>query len=340
MLADAGRHPRSHLRAEDPRKGDRGLLDDGDLEVELPGGGGDLRAHEARADHDEPGARAQIREEGLGVIEGAQVVHPTQIGEPRQPPGSRTGGDHEPAPSHGPPAEGRTAPMKVDIGRARVPCDLDLLIAPEPLPPLCQRRGGAGSQEQPLGERRALVGEMRLLAGDDDGPVVADGSERLGTAARASGGRTPDANPGSGHRELLGVLGRSLTCSGLPWIGAPYPLTSSAPHPRRKAPMSESPDQRPLFRSRRRDEHVRTVSRATRAIAALAVLGTATFGGLAAASTRASSSATTATTAAASAATGSSSSSQPYARAEASRRPRHPGPVGAAAGCLLRRLLT
>ena len=42
-------------------------------------------------------------------------------------------------------------------------------------------------------------------------------------------------------------------------------------------------DDRPLPRSHRRDAHVRTVSRATRSIAALAVLGTAAFGGLAAA---------------------------------------------------------
>ncbi len=70
--------------------------------------------------------------------------------------------------------------------------------------------------------------------------------------------------------------------------------------------MSEPHENRPLYRSRRRDEHVRTVSRTTRAIAALAVLGTVTFGGLAAASTRAptkaSSSAATPGTAAAAAA--------------------------------------
>ena len=74
-----------------------------------------------------------------------------------------------------------------------------------------------------------------------------------------------------------------------------------------------SPHEHPPVRSRSRDEHVRSVSRATRAIAALAVLGTAIFGGLAAASARTSSPATTAgsaTTAATSTVAGSSSSSQ------------------------------
>ena len=79
--------------------------------------------------------------------------------------------------------------------------------------------------------------------------------------------------------------------------------------------MSEPHENRPLYRSRRRDEHVRTVSRATRAIAALAVLGTATFGGLAAASTRASSSAATPGTAAA-AATGAVTGSSSYSPSE------------------------
>ena len=83
--------------------------------------------------------------------------------------------------------------------------------------------------------------------------------------------------------------------------------------------MSEPHENRPLYRSRRRDEHVRTVSRATRAIAALAVLGTATFGGLAAASTRAStkasSSAATPGTAAA-AATGAVTGSSSYSQSE------------------------
>ena len=49
--------------------------------------------------------------------------------------------------------------------------------------------------------------------------------------------------------------------------------------------MGDPQDDRPVLRSQRRDLHVREVSRVTRAVAAVAVLGTATFGGLAAAGT-------------------------------------------------------
>jgi hypothetical protein len=48
-----------------------------------------------------------------------------------------------------------------------------------------------------------------------------------------------------------------------------------------KAPSTE----RPLRRSHRRDADVRTVSRITRSVAALAAIGTAVVGGLAATST-------------------------------------------------------
>ena len=106
-----------------------------------------------------------------------------------------------------------------------------------------------------------------------------------------------------------------------------------------------SPDEHPLPRSRDRDQHVRTVSRATRAIAALAVLGTATFGALAAASTRASSSATAAGTAATPAATERDHrilvvlTVLGREREPGGARGR-PGHVGAGAGRVLRRLLT
>ncbi len=46
--------------------------------------------------------------------------------------------------------------------------------------------------------------------------------------------------------------------------------------------MDQSPRDRPPSRSRRRDSEVRSVSRATKTVAAVAVLGTAAFGGLAA----------------------------------------------------------
>ncbi len=49
--------------------------------------------------------------------------------------------------------------------------------------------------------------------------------------------------------------------------------------------MSDPLHDRPLRRSHRRDASVRTVSRVTRAVAALAVLGTAAVGGVAAAGT-------------------------------------------------------
>lgn len=53
-----------------------------------------------------------------------------------------------------------------------------------------------------------------------------------------------------------------------------------------------APEPRPPRRSRRRDADLRTVSRTTRAIAALAVLGTVTFAGLASSATPGHSSAT------------------------------------------------
>jgi hypothetical protein len=58
--------------------------------------------------------------------------------------------------------------------------------------------------------------------------------------------------------------------------------------------MSGPEEDPPVLRSHRRDAHVRTVSRASRAVAALAVLGTATFGGLAAARTHSTAASTTA----------------------------------------------
>ena len=74
--ADAG-HPLAELRYE----GQRGGLHHGDVMTEGGTGGGDLGADEAAADdHDLGRATGQLVAERLGVVEGAQGVHPGAAG--------------------------------------------------------------------------------------------------------------------------------------------------------------------------------------------------------------------------------------------------------------------
>ena len=170
-------------------------LDDGDVEPEAPRRGGHLAADEAGADHDHPLRRGdQVGPQGQAVVDRAEDVDTGEVGPGRDAAGRRAGGDHH-AVDVEVVARGSRHPPDADVeGSGRLPeSPLDVEV-------LGDREVGSrrllGAGQHLLGERRAVVGEVRLGAEHDDLALVALGTERLGgPEPRERGADDGDATP-------------------------------------------------------------------------------------------------------------------------------------------------
>ena len=174
------------------REGHGQGLDHGHLDAQGPRARGHLGADEAGADDHQRPAPLEIRAERPGVVQPAQVV------DVRRPPGAPGGA----APARRSRARGAASAMARPPTRARRPMgSTSSTRAPRrsSTSRSAQKAGGAQGQgvgvagpgEQLLGERRAFVGRVRLVAGHEDPPAVASGPQRL-CAAGAREARAHD----------------------------------------------------------------------------------------------------------------------------------------------------
>ena len=197
-LAVTGGKAPSHGGAEDRRERKRKRLDDGHLGARGDRARGGLRAHEPRADHDQPAAPRDVRPQRAGIVERPQVVHVLGDGQAREPARPGPGGEHQAAPAHRLPADARAPGAGIEAIHARAGPQLDVTAGPEPGVAQGQARGRAVPSEQLLRERRALVGRVRLLAGDHDAPAEPPGAERLRAAGAGEAG-SHDEHVGGVH---------------------------------------------------------------------------------------------------------------------------------------------
>lgn len=196
-VRDRADHP-----AERPHQRGRAALGHRDLDAELPAGGGDLGARETGADHQHPGhAPGQLPAQAYGVVAGTQHEHPVQRGLFRMDPGPcpGPGGDQQAVVGNGVPvgqAYEFGVPVQALGGDAQTPFGVD--VAPP------RQRGVLGaraSEQRLLGQRRPVVGFVRLVAdhGQRTGEaLVAQGLRRAQTGQRG----TDDDNAAPAPQDL------------------------------------------------------------------------------------------------------------------------------------------
>lgn len=95
-----GGHRRGHLGGQRPRERPVGGFHDGHRAARLTRGRGELGADPARADHHDVVLPGEHRPQPLGVVQGAQQVHPGDAVGARQPDRFGTGGEHEDVVGH------------------------------------------------------------------------------------------------------------------------------------------------------------------------------------------------------------------------------------------------
>ncbi len=195
----SGAH-RAQLRPERDRQGHRHGLDDRHVQAEGAGRGGDFRADEPGADdHDVLGAAGQLGPERVRVVQAAQDVHPEQSLGGRQAAGHAAGGDDDPVRrdlltrGEDDPATGDVEPLRRDT---QVPPRVELVDVRL----LGERQvvGPHRPEQVLLGQRRTVVGQVRLCADDDEVVVVALGPELLGGPQPGQRG-SDDGDRPAGH---------------------------------------------------------------------------------------------------------------------------------------------
>ena len=148
-----------------------------------PGRGRGLRADPARPDHDQAPAGGDHVPQAVAVVEGPQHVDAVEVGaRDGQPAAARSR-----SPAAGGPSRGVSPSLSVAV-RARgvdrrhlAPAqELDLLLGVEALGVDVDRVPLGPALQVVLGERRALVGPVRLGPDEDDAPVEALLAQGLG----------------------------------------------------------------------------------------------------------------------------------------------------------------
>ena len=160
-------------------------LDQHHVHPEPPQGGGDLAADETRADDDRPARPAGVLAQRHRLVEGAQHPDAVQIGERRYPPGHQSGGDHQfVVVQFGAVDEGDGARGGVQRARSLAQPQGDVVVGVElggpqrdVLDPLLL---ADGCVQHVLGQRRAIVGQVLLVADDGDRPGVLHRAQLLG----------------------------------------------------------------------------------------------------------------------------------------------------------------
>ena len=187
-----------HVLTDRAHEGKGGALDHGDRATCRPGGRRDLEADPAGTDDEQ--AAAEVLLELLGLLDGAQVGdrHTRLVGH-RQVPRGGAGGDEQVVVGDGPAVDLEGAGRGVERRDAGAGDQLDTVVG---VPALVLGRGiggGALAEEDVLGQRRSLVGCVRLGSHEDDVPVVALLAQLGGGAGAGQAG--PD--DGDGHGVLL-----------------------------------------------------------------------------------------------------------------------------------------
>ena len=199
-----------HLLADGTNERQRGRLEDGDVDVPLAGGRGDLGPDEATTDDDRAAASVQGPADAAGVLDGAQGVHPVEL-LPGQLAGARTGGDDQPLVAQPLVIAKDDLPAGgVERGRGDAEPQLDVQGAQLVLGAVVRHRRFVARVEKGLGQRWPVVGQV-LLGPDKDQPT--------GVAALAGGLDRPQAGQGRADddegflgqissRERPGTVGR------------------------------------------------------------------------------------------------------------------------------------
>ena len=202
---------RSHFRPQHARQGLGQCLDHRDARPEPTTRGGHLGPDEARPDHDDPGVLHPHRAPQCeGVFEGPQRVDTRQWCRAGQRAGVSPGGQHESVESHRAAVvelHGVTLDVEASgaVSEAEVETECGDLL----------RRSQQHAVEPPLagqellGQRGAVVGEVRLGPYEDDGAVMSVGPQRL---------RGPQSGQRCAHDDDGGSRGHApniaIHCSG------------------------------------------------------------------------------------------------------------------------------
>ena len=201
MAAVKGSHSGRDARTKGTQHRLRGGFDQGDMQPELAGGGCDLAADEPGADDCDMGAGAQGRCKRTGVVKAAQGMAVIGGACQGKTPGPDAGGRDDPVRADQR-AVGQPHIPALDPGRGHAQPHLDLtgrqFRAQHELVedlghrgfPLCQRL------DPVLGQRRAVVGDMRFVAHERHARPGQLGHQRLGRAQpRERGADDGDARP-------------------------------------------------------------------------------------------------------------------------------------------------
>jgi hypothetical protein len=155
---------RRHRAAHQPRR----QLQDGDLGAELRRGGRDLEADKAAADQHERAARLELGANSRGVLEAAQIMN-GQVIEGGEPPRAASRGDQQLVVGEAS-AVGELHVLRraIDPRRGRAELERDALLSIKALGLQQQCRGRQAVGEISLGERRALIRRVPLVAHQRD----------------------------------------------------------------------------------------------------------------------------------------------------------------------------
>src|SRR4051794_15986134 len=204
-------------REQRPERADHGQpvdRDTGDIAAEGAGGGGDLAADEAGAEHDDAGAGPQLRAQRECVVERPDDVPPRVRGGRRtgdvEAAGGDAGGRDERVVLQGR-AVGELDLTAAEVGPddagAEPPDDVRCRLAHPEGEPLVREPLHELAGQRLLGERRAVVRGVRLVAEDDDLAREALRTQRLG-GAQARHARTDDDHALTHRASALSALDR------------------------------------------------------------------------------------------------------------------------------------
>ena len=202
----------SDLGPEHPLQRQRGHLDHRHLAALLAGRGRDLRADPARADDDQSLAAVDPLADSLRIAEGAQVVDAVQLCAGHvEPPRHRSGRDQEAVVAKAPVAlEEELVQAELDARHTGRGQQLDVVARVEAL--VVDVRASRGLAPQVvLGERRAFVGALWLVADQHQAPVKSLLAEGLGRLRAGQAGADDYKCFASGRHLFLSRLAMRRT---------------------------------------------------------------------------------------------------------------------------------